>query len=180
MSLTPPILTCRKAGDQKYQGVHAETYQIQTLNFKHCTRAIYFIFCKVCIQWGCPVDQFPTQTFFSHEAVMTMEIEFLTSNFTKKNPKLLMKHIRRMASGGVPFFSTTLSLIYDKLVEKVFPQTIVPGSGLGQSPGTGGHGVTNSTNQTNHTSQGSSSISHIVNPRSPYGNCTILTEFLSF
>ena len=98
---------------------------------------------------------------------MTMEIEFLTSNFTEKNPKPLMKHIQRMASVGAPFFSTTLSLIYDKLVEKVFPQTIAPGSGIRQSPGTGGHSVMNSTNQMNHTSQGSSSISHVLNPTGP-------------
>ena len=158
------ILTSRKVGDRKYQGVRAETYQIQTLDFKHCTRAIYFICCKVRIQWGRSVDHFPTRTFFSHEAVMTMEIEFLNSNFTEKNPKLLMEHIRRMASGGAPFFSTTLSLIYDKLVEKAFPQTIATGSGLGQSPGTGGEGVMNSTNQAlNPTGQVSNSTTQVSN-----------------
>ncbi|KAF9642810.1 hypothetical protein BDM02DRAFT_3273313 [Thelephora ganbajun] len=58
----------------------------------------------------------------SHKAVMDMEIQFFHENFTEKDPKLLMDHIQRMASGEAPFFSTTLSLVYGKLLEKAFTQ----------------------------------------------------------
>ncbi|KAF9779806.1 hypothetical protein BJ322DRAFT_343003 [Thelephora terrestris] len=71
----------------------------------------------------------------SHTVVMDIEIEFLHSNFTEKNPKLLMEHIQRMAYGGAPFLSTTLSLVYDKLVEKVFVQPVASGFGLRDPPG---------------------------------------------
>ena len=64
---------------------------------------------------------------------MDMEIQFLHDNFTEKDPKLLMEHILRMASGEAPFFATTLSLVYDKLVEKAFAQPAPSGSGLGKS-----------------------------------------------
>ena len=60
-----------------------------------------------------------------------MEIQFLHENFTEKDSKLLMDHIQRMGSGEAPFFSTTLSLVYDKLVEKAFPKHTSPGLGLG-------------------------------------------------
>lgn len=50
-----------------------------------------------------------------------MEIRLLHERFTEKDPKLLMDYIRRMASGETPFFPTTLSMIYDKLVENAFP-----------------------------------------------------------
>lgn len=59
---------------------------------------------------------------------MDMEIEFLHRNFTEKNPKLLMEHIQKMASGQAPFFPTTLSSIYDKLVEKALTTGFVPGN----------------------------------------------------
>ena len=64
---------------------------------------------------------------------MDMEIEFLHKSFTDKDPKLLVEHIQRMADGEAPFFATTLSLVYDKLVEKAFAQSIPSGSGLGKS-----------------------------------------------
>ena len=64
---------------------------------------------------------------------MDMEIQFLHDNFTEKDSKLLMEHIQRMAFGEAPFFATTLSLVYDKLVEKAFAQPAPSGSGLGQS-----------------------------------------------
>jgi hypothetical protein len=51
-----------------------------------------------------------------------MEVQFLHERFTEKDPKLLVDHIRRMASGEAPFFPTTLSLVYGKLVEKAFPK----------------------------------------------------------
>ncbi|KAF9649997.1 hypothetical protein BDM02DRAFT_3268320 [Thelephora ganbajun] len=60
----------------------------------------------------------------SHKTIMDMEIQFFHENFTKKNPKLLMDHIRRMGSGQAPFFSATLGLVYDKLVEKKITQSI--------------------------------------------------------
>ena len=103
---------------------------------------------------------------------MTMEIEFLNSNLTEKNPKLLTEHIQRMTSGGAPFFPATLSLVYDKLVERAFPRTIVSGSGLEQSPGTEGQGVTNSTDQTNRPNQGSGSTNRVLNPTSQVSNST--------
>ena len=65
---------------------------------------------------------------------MDMEIKFLHENFTEKDPKQLMDHIERMGSGKAPFFSKTLGLVYDKLIEKAFPKPPVPsGSGLGKS-----------------------------------------------
>ena len=70
---------------------------------------------------------------FSHKVVMDMEIQFLHEKFTEKDPKSLMGHIRIMASGEAPFFARTLSLVYDKLVEKTFAQPFPSGSSLGKS-----------------------------------------------
>jgi len=64
---------------------------------------------------------------------MDMEIQFFHDNFTQKDSKLLMEHIQRMASGEAPFFPTTLSLVYDKLVQKALAQPVPSGSGLGKS-----------------------------------------------
>jgi len=64
---------------------------------------------------------------------MDMEIQLLHDHFTEKDPKFLMEHIRRMASGEAPFFATTLSLVYDKLVEKAFARPVPSGFGLGKS-----------------------------------------------
>ena len=64
---------------------------------------------------------------------MDIEIEFLHKSFTEKDPKLLMEHIQRMAYGEAPFYSTTLSFVYNKLVEKRFPQFIPSGSSLEES-----------------------------------------------
>jgi hypothetical protein len=61
-----------------------------------------------------------TWTSFNHNAVLDMEIEFFHERFADKDPKLLIDHIERMASGGTLFFPTTLSLVYDKLFEKAF------------------------------------------------------------
>lgn len=61
-------------------------------------------------------------TSFSHKAVFDMEIQFFHERFSEKDPKLLIDHIQRMASGEAPFFSATLSLVYQKLAEKVFPK----------------------------------------------------------
>ena len=62
-----------------------------------------------------------------------MEIQLLHDNFTEKDSKLLMEHIRRMASGEAPCFATTLSLVYYELVEKVFPRSVPSVFGLGKS-----------------------------------------------
>ncbi|KAF9650005.1 hypothetical protein BDM02DRAFT_1688248 [Thelephora ganbajun] len=53
-----------------------------------------------------------------------MEIQFLHGKVIGEDPKLLMDHVHRMASGEIPFFPTTLSLVYDKLVEKSFTKPI--------------------------------------------------------
>ena len=62
-----------------------------------------------------------------------MEIQFLHDNFTERDFRLLMEHIRRMASGEAQFFATTLSLVYDKLVGKALAQPFHSGFGLGKS-----------------------------------------------
>jgi hypothetical protein len=62
-----------------------------------------------------------------------MEIEFLHEKIPMNDPKLLMEHIQRMASGEAPFFATTLSLVHDKLIEKAFAKPVPSGSGLGKS-----------------------------------------------
>jgi len=49
-----------------------------------------------------------------------MEIQFLHEKAIEKDPKLLIDCIQKMGSGEAPFFPTTLSLIYDTLVEKAF------------------------------------------------------------
>ena len=81
----------------------------------------------------CFLDVFLTSTF-SHGEIMDMEIEFLRGNFTEKHPKLLMEHIQRMASGEAPFFSKTLSLVYDKLVEYTSTRPTITDPDLGKSP----------------------------------------------
>ena len=53
---------------------------------------------------------------------MEMEIEALCQNFAKKDPKLLVGYVRSAASGEVPFFPVTLSLVYGKLAGTAFPK----------------------------------------------------------
>lgn len=50
-----------------------------------------------------------------------MEIEVL-HNFIKNDPKLLTDYIQSIGSGEVSFFPTTLSLVYDWLVGRMFPK----------------------------------------------------------
>src|SRR5882757_5270960 len=64
-----------------------------------------------------------------------MEIEFLHKRFTEKDPQLLMDHIRRMGSGEAPFFPTTLSLVYDKLIGGGFAECTPLSPGLGSHAG---------------------------------------------
>lgn len=71
-----------------------------------------------------------------------MEIQFLHERFTENDHKLLMGHIQRMASGEAPFFPATLSLVYDKLVEKALSKQ-TSGPDLGRS--TGAQSVTTPT-----------------------------------
>ena len=63
-----------------------------------------------------------------------MEIQLLLERFAQKDPKSLMEYVEKMASEEAPFFSTTLSLVYDKLVENSFPKRTF-GSVSGKSAG---------------------------------------------
>lgn len=58
-----------------------------------------------------------------------MEIQFLLEQFTENFPKPLMDHIQIMASGEAPFFPATLSLVYERLVERAFSKCAPFGSG---------------------------------------------------
>ena len=60
---------------------------------------------------------FYIRTSFSHGAILETEIRFLREKFTEKDHKSLMDQIQRMASEETPFFPTTFSLVYDKLLE---------------------------------------------------------------
>jgi hypothetical protein len=64
-----------------------------------------------------------------------MEIKFLHEKFTEKDPKLLLNHIQRMASGEAPFFPTTLSLVYGKMVENAFTKRAPSNFGPGDCTG---------------------------------------------
>lgn len=59
---------------------------------------------------------------------MDSEIQFLLEHFSERHPKFLMEHIQSMVSGETPFLPTTLSLVYNKLIEMVFIQPIATGS----------------------------------------------------
>jgi hypothetical protein len=63
---------------------------------------------------------------------MDPEIEFLYRNIAK-NQSRLMEHLQRMASGKAPFFSATLSLVYDKLIDMVFTEAVPTGFGFRES-----------------------------------------------
>ena len=63
---------------------------------------------------------------------MDMEIQLLYESLSKKDFKLFLEHVQRMGSGEAPLFATTLSLVYDKLVEKAFARPIPSGSGVGK------------------------------------------------
>jgi len=93
---------------------------------------------------------------------MDMEIEFFGRNLTEESPELLMEHIQRIASGDAPFFSTTLSLVYRKLFEKVLPLPIAPVQGPRKSPLPKDRSVTKPT----LTTRAPSSISNARAPTS--------------
>ena len=52
-----------------------------------------------------------------------MEIEVLYQNFIKNDPKHLVDYIQRVASGEAPFFPTTLSLVFEKLIGTKLPKS---------------------------------------------------------
>ena len=62
-----------------------------------------------------------------------MEIQFLHETFTGKEPELLANHIRRLGSEEARFFPTTLSPVFDRLVEKTVARSVPSGSGLKKS-----------------------------------------------
>jgi len=72
-----------------------------------------------------------TWTPSSHREVLDMEIQLFHDRVTEKNPKLLIDHLQRMASGEAPFFPTALSLVYDKLAETAFPKRTSSGPAPG-------------------------------------------------
>lgn len=77
-----------------------------------------------------------TRAPFSHGEVMDMEIGVLDQSFINKDPKLLIDHIQSVASGEASFFPTTLSLVYDRRIGKVFPKEDSPSTSLPEkSPG---------------------------------------------
>jgi len=122
-----------KAWDPGHQGGCTKGHSIETLHHQHRARTLHLLRCKVGI-YRLFLFVSSHLDLFSHKAVMDMEIQFLHDNFTEKDSKLLMEHIRRMASGEAPSFATTLSLVYYKLVEKVFPRPVPSGFGFGKSP----------------------------------------------
>ena len=75
-------------------------------------------------------SNFHARSPFSHEAVLDLGVQLLYDCPSKDHPQLLTDHIQRMASGEAPFFPTTLSLVYDKLVGKALPKGIASPSTL--------------------------------------------------
>lgn len=75
---------------------------------------------------------FPIWTFPSHKPILDLEIRCLHETFSEKDPKSLMEHIQRMASGEALLFPTTLSLVFDELVERAFTKHIPFGSNPGK------------------------------------------------
>lgn len=116
------------------------------------------------------VQELFTSFAASHKPVMDMEIGFFLKNFDEKNPRLLMEHIQRMASGEAQFLSETLGLVYDKFFENSLP-FVASSSGLGTPPATGGQGISGSTliaqEPDTTTNQPSSSTSGTAFPHDP-------------
>jgi len=72
-----------------------------------------------------------TPTPSSHKEILDMEIQVFHEKVTEFDPKWLIDRIQRMASGEAPFFPTTLSCVYDELLEKAFAKCIPFGPGPG-------------------------------------------------
>ena len=129
---TTLVLTRWKAWDQRDQKGCPEWHPIQTLHL-HCrARVVLFLYCEVGIQRFSRFASFSVGST-SHKEVLDMEIQFLQDRVTGKKPKLLIDGIQRMASGEAPFFPTTLSLVFDKLVEKACTKRT--SFGFGSGPG---------------------------------------------
>ena len=86
-----------------------------------------------------------------------MELQLLHERPAEKDLKSLMDYIQRMASGEAPFFSTTLSLVYDKLVENAFAN---PTFGSVPEKPTGSQGITTPTPPSQASTSTSSIVSH--------------------
>jgi hypothetical protein len=95
-----------------------------------------------------------------------MEIQLLHKMSTEKNTKLLMDHVRRMASGEAPFFPATLGLVYYKLVEEAPPTH--PPSDPGPDSTTRGQDLPNPT----PTLQELTPTSNITSPNVATSNVT--------
>lgn len=131
------VLTRSTAWNRKYQRRRTEGYQIKTLRRQHRSRTVHHIRCKVRNHNHLRQFFFCSSHFhhypFSHEEVMGTEIEFY-KNSTERDSKSLMNHITRTTSSSseAPFTPTSLSLVYDKLVERVFTQPTASDSSLGK------------------------------------------------
>jgi hypothetical protein len=94
-----------------------------------------------------------------------MEIKLFHEFFTGQNPKSLMDHIQRMASGEAPYFPATLSLVYGTLAKKVLLPPIASGSGSEKSGETRDKGVVEPV----PTIQTSNSTPNV----DPFDNCIV-------
>ena len=88
---------------------------------------------------------------------MEVEIEFFHENITNKDSKLLIDYLQSVGSGEIPFFSATLSLVYDGLFDKAFPKPSPFNPGPGQVPGGQGAITPTPTQASNSTSNATSS-----------------------
>ena len=68
---------------------------------------------------------------------MEMELEFFNRKFTELDPKQIMDHIPKIASGQWPSSSATLSQVYGELLRNAIGQPAGSGSGLRSPPGIG-------------------------------------------
>jgi len=138
-----PSANALKAWGQRDQRECFEEHPIRTLHLQRHARTIFFLCCKVSNQRFSSFGLFLTWTPSSHREVLDMEIRFFHERVIEKDPKLLIDCIQRMASGEMPFFPTTLSLAFDKFVEKAF--TISSPSSSGPGGYTKGRGLTHPT-----------------------------------
>jgi len=111
-----------KAWGRERQTGRIEEYQIWTLHFQRRARTIFLLCCEVGLTILL-IRFVLIWTSSSHKEVLDIEIQFHHKKVVKKDPKLLIDRIRKMGSGEAPFFPATLSLVYDKLVEKAFTKS---------------------------------------------------------
>ena len=86
-----------------------------------------------------------------------MEVQYFHKKFPGKDPKPLMDHIQKVASGEVSFFPNVLSLVYDKLFEKSFPKDTPSNPSIPQVR----------TNQSATSSAPSQNLGFIFTPTTP-------------